>query len=119
MFNRFLDDWFIFPLLQILLVLIFLNGLRLEWGWFTKKSNLTAEVIRGEKSWAYFQLFFGISSLVMLEIIAATEALVGYKTIITAFDLVILFYLCFYNNWFRNKIVGLFGKSESKHETHI
>lgn len=75
-----------------------------------------ASTKRGEKSWNYFYLAYGILSVVVTQIISISEFGTGYKVFITIIDLGLLFYLAFFNSWFRNKIIGLIVASQTKEE---
>lgn len=71
---------------------------------------------RGEKSWSYFPLAYGILSVVVTQINSISEFAKGYKVLITVADLAILLYLSFFNSWFRNKTIGFINKSKLKDE---
>ncbi|MFQ5465590.1 MAG: hypothetical protein ACE5EI_06655 [Thermodesulfobacteriota bacterium] len=73
-------------------------------------------VVRGEKSWNYLYLAYGISSVVVIQIISVSESGKGYKVFITVLDMGVLFYLTFFNGWFRNKTIGFITKSQTKEE---
>ena len=106
------SDCVLFPIFQLIYISIFLFALITD---FRNRNSGTA-VTRGEVSWQYLYLFYGFTSVVLLQLINTTEAFKGYKTLITLVNLLVLFYLCFYNSWFRNKIVGLISKSKQKTE---
>lgn len=76
----------------------------------------SGSVARGEKSWNYFYLAYGILSLFVTQIISLSECGKGYKVFITLVDLGTLLYLAFFNSWFRNKIIGLIAVSQTKKE---
>jgi hypothetical protein len=111
-----LSDVVIFSLLQLYLIAVFIYAIRMEAGWFRKRSNLIMTVKRGEKSWDYFNIAYGVALLILVEIIGSTEAFVGYKTAITIIDVVMLTYLAFFNSWFRNKIMEFVVNSQLKEE---
>lgn len=106
------QDSMIFPLFQILLLLLFLFAFSQDR--LNKGSGRI--VIRGKEGWDNFPLAYGIISVILLQIISIANSLKEYKTIITLLDLSGLLYLCFYNSWFRNKIIGLMNKSRNKPE---
>lgn len=113
-----LNDRVIFPLFEFLFFGVFLYAVARERGWFTKRGRLTRRAKRGEKSWGYFNLAYGIASVVLLQIINVADALEGYKTLISLVDLVILTYLAFFNSWSRNAIIGIISRSQQKWEQH-
>jgi len=80
------------------------------------RGGLSATVERGPESWSYFYLAYGALALILLELINTTEAFHGHKTLITIVDLGALVYLCFFNGWFRNKIVFVVSASKQKME---
>ena len=110
--NYLLSDYVIFLIFQLIIISIFLYALITDFK--NRKSGMA--VTRGETSWQYFPLFYGLISVIFLQLINTTEAFKGYKTAITIVDQTVLLYLCFYNSWFRNKIVGLITKSKQKTE---
>lgn len=111
-----LSDQIIFPLFEVFLLLVFLYAIVKEHRWFMKSTSVVLSVKRGEKTWNYFNLAYGIASVVLMQVINVSEALKGYKTIISLANLLILFYLAFFNSWFRNKIIGIIIKSQEKKE---
>jgi len=115
-FLALFSDQVVFPLLQLYLVFVFVYAFAKESRWFRKKSNLSLAVKRGEKSWDYFHVAYGIALLILVEVVGSTEALTGHKTLISVVDIVILTYLAFFNSWFRNKIMGFIVASQKKEE---
>lgn len=85
-------------------------------GCFKKSSGVYAAIKRGEQSWNYFVFFYGICAAILLELINTTQTAVGYKTIITIVDMGTLFYLCFYNSFSRNWIIGFISNAKEKIE---
>ena len=78
--------------------------------------SLEIKIKRGEVSWAYFPLAYGILLTISLSIISALELRVVFKIVLIVIDSLVLFKLCFYNTWFRNKIVGVFSRSKEFEE---
>ncbi len=79
-----------------------------------KKSRLTAEVKvkRGEKSWNFIYLVFVFIWTITVSIISIIPTDWLYKTTIILIVTLILSWLCFFNPWFQNKILGLKIKLE-------
>jgi hypothetical protein len=75
-----------------------------------------APVKRGEKSWNYFYIAYGILSVIVIQIISVSDFAKGCKVFIVFVDLGTLLYLAFFNSWFRNKIIGFIVKSQTKEE---
>jgi len=82
------------------------------------KPSIKLEVKRGEKSWNYFPIMYAILLAVILTIISVLNIQWFYKIILIVLSAIILFWLCFFNNWFRNKTVGLMTKSQEKVEKY-
>lgn len=85
------------------------------WGERKMKCDM-ASVKRGQKSWDYFNLTYGILSVVVIQIISISDFGSGYKVFISIFDLGVLFYLAFFNSWFRNKTIGFIVASQIKED---
>ena len=81
-------------------------------------SGLKKDVFRGPESRRRFGVAYGFGSVIILQLINASEAFKGNKVLISIADIAMLFYLCFLSGWFRNKIIGWTSKWESKPETH-
>src|SRR5437870_13086053 len=81
-------------------------------------NSLPARVFRGPKSRSRRVTAYGFSSVIILQLINSSETFKGNKVLISIADIAILFYLCFFNGWFGNKIIGRVSKWESKPETH-
>lgn len=111
-FITFIQDRYIFWLFQGLLIIFTLVGILTEF----LNSNSGKVVTRGAQSRNIFYIIYGILSVVFLAIIQVTSQAREYKVFITIVDLLLLMYLCFFNSWSRNKIMGLYIKFESKVE---
>ena len=85
------------------------------WGERKMKRDV-ASVKRGQKSWGYFNLAYGILSVILIQIISISDFGNGYKVFISIFDLGLLFYLAFFNSWFRNKTIGVIAASQIKED---
>ena len=81
-------------------------------------SKLTVK--RGKESQQKFIIVYTMLSPIVMLIfsIIEVEILKGYKLIIVIVNLIFLFWLTNYSNWFRNKIIGFFNKLQSKEEKH-
>ncbi len=107
-----LRDGIILPAFELILFLVFMYSLYKDVS--SRGSGLVVK--RGQESWAYFGLVNGIVSLILIEIINSSSALTEYKVILILLNLSIALYLCFFNSWFRNQIVGFIERSKSKAE---
>lgn len=77
---------------------------------------------RGEKSWAFFPLAYNILLTISTSIVSVLPNDICswiVKIILILFVSIFFYRLCFMNDWFRNKIVGIFSKSQDKIETFI
>jgi len=75
-----------------------------------------AEVVRGPKSRRILGVAYGFGSVIIVQLINASEALKGHKVLLSITNIAMLFYLCFLNGWSRNKIIEWIGEWESKPE---
>lgn len=114
---KLFSDGYTFWTFEFLFVALLLRAVISDLGWFRIKSGIQIALTRGHESWSYFAFAYGTTAVVMLEIINTTKAAEGYKTILTIADMAILLYLCFYNSWSRNQIVGIVTKSKNKIES--
>lgn len=80
--------------------------------------SLEIKVKRGEESWNYFVLIFGIISALLISVVSLVELYRITKIILVTVVIVLSFYCCFINNWYRNKIVGIMTKLKDKPEKY-
>jgi hypothetical protein len=88
------------------------QGERLEVHSATVKTNpgLSMQVKRGEKSFGYFNIAYGILLAIAIGVISVLSLIPGYKVLSIIGVALILFWLFYRNIWFRNKIVGVFSE---------
>ncbi|MCL4400100.1 hypothetical protein M1506_02360 [Patescibacteria group bacterium] len=78
------------------------------------KVSMSRGVKRGDISWAYFPIAYGIILTLVVGITSLIEVLSWEgKLIIIVFIAIVFFYLCFFNSYFRKRIVWLFTKSKN------
>lgn len=106
------QDKIIFWAIQALIVSLSLLGVLNEI--LNKRSGRAVK--RGEKGNTVFYIFYGIISVILLQIVSITKEAEGYKVFFIILDLLLVLYLCFFNSWSRNKIIGIYGKFENKIE---
>jgi len=76
-------------------------------------ASLEGGVKRGEISWVYFPIAYSIILTLTIGIISLLDVVDWILRVKIMVGLAILFfYLCFFNDGFRNKIVWFFGKSK-------
>jgi len=78
------------------------------------KRGVILTVKRGEKSWRNLTATFGILSLLSFKIVGLSEFCKGHKVITTLFNEISFLYLCYFNNWFRNKLISLYTKLKTE-----
>jgi len=110
--NTFLgaiSDDFVFILFQLSLCSLAIFGLlRVNIARYKAGKGGTKLIIgRGEESMGNFYLVSGAGAILVNQIISLSTAYDGYKCFFSIMDLFILVYLCFFNPWWRNKIVEL------------
>jgi hypothetical protein len=108
------DEYFL-PLFEVLfLVLMIYAYIR------GKRERLDNPVVsgvnRGEESRSFFHITFALSSVIVLQIVNAGEVWKHHKILVGVLDLLLLMNLCFYNRWFRNKVVGFGGQWRQRAE---
>lgn len=74
------------------------------------------EVKRGNVAREWFYWFFGFASVVVTQIINATEALKDYTVLVNLVCLGALTHLLFFNGWFRNLLLGYKAKYDQRTE---
>ena len=107
------SDKVIFPLFELGFIVFSIYALIRD---CRPRSGILAILKRGPESWNKLYLAYGIASVVVMQVINSAEACVGHKTLISVVDLVLLFYLFFYNSWFRNKMIEYITRSQEKKE---
>jgi hypothetical protein len=115
---KILHDQFAFWVFEFLFFILFMRSVISDFGWFNSNPEIAMALTRGDESWKCFVFVYTTTALIFLELINTTKAVDDYKTIITIANMAMLLYLCFYNSWFRNQIVGIVMKSKDKVEQH-
>jgi hypothetical protein len=59
---------------------------------------------------------FGIIAVNVLQIINSAEEAVRFKVLMSAFDLIVMIRLFFFNGWFRNKAISLVIRAQQLEE---
>jgi hypothetical protein len=75
--------------------------------------SATLSVKRGDVSWGYRAAFYGGFSAVVFAIPLAVESAKPYRIILSVLNLAAALYLCFFNGRFRNKVIGLIGRTRN------
>ena len=111
-----LNDKVVFLLFEILFFGYFIYAILRDRGCFKREDTVISSIKRCEQSWNNFNLCFGISSVVLIQIINGSEVLIGYKTIISVVNLAMLVYLSYFNSWFRNNTINMVCKVKKRPE---
>jgi hypothetical protein len=77
------------------------------------KVSVKVSIKRGEKSWNYIYYTFGILLAVFSFVVGIVNVWWVYKALIFVIGLLFLYWLCFFNAWFQNKIIGFKIKLEN------
>jgi hypothetical protein len=72
--------------------------------------GLSMQVERDEKSFGYFNIAYGILLAIAIGVISVLYLDSEHKVLLIIGSALVLFWLCYWNGWFRNKIVGIFSK---------
>lgn len=84
------------------------------------KDEMSIKLKRGLDTWSYFPLAYNILLTITIGLIAVLpNDLIDWRFKLILIILFSVFYIdiCFYNDWFRNWIVGFFTKSLEHVET--
>ena len=108
-----ISDKFTFPFFESVFLIFFIYVILKDW-WFRHAPG--GKVKRGEKSMGYLYLTYGITSVIMMQIISVSDSLKSYKVIISVVNLSLLLYMFFFNGWFRNKVIRIIIKSTEMEE---
>ena len=79
-----------------------------------KKSNLTAQVIRGEKSMTELHTVYAAAIASCLVLINNATGIEGHKVLLIAIDFLCITYTFYFNSWFRNSIFFCIRNNISK-----
>ncbi len=116
---RFTHDQIVFWLLQFLLIGILFYAIfrSLQESFRNKYRGLRLSIKRGKVSIGYFNHFatFFITAILAV-IFNITEVAQGYKVFIFLVNVAVILYLSYWNNWSKNKLIGLYGKIKDKKE---
>ena len=104
--------------LQAVLYLAFIGSLITDLVIRAKNSKLGIKVKRGNTSWEYLIISYNILTIFFIAIVSVSIYFNEYRIIIIIVDQIFLVYLCFFSDWFKNKIIGTFSKIKSLEDIH-
>jgi hypothetical protein len=82
----------------------------------TEPSGIQRDVKRSDNSLSYFYLFYTAFSVIVFWLPLTVESAKSYRIVLSLFNLSATIYLCFFNAWFRNLIIGLVNRVRTKVE---
>jgi len=93
------------------------NKIKLEAGRFEMKGqNSALRIKRGEVSWAYFTLTYGLALTFSVGVISVLDCIGLYKISLMIIAATLLFRVCFYWRRSKNMIVKFFNKLSEREE---
>lgn len=97
------SDTVLFYVFQLLLFVLLLYSFKIN-KFFSSPDDVDIFVQRGDESVKRFGFTWTSLCIIVAHVIQTSSACVGYKIFFLMFDFSILFYLCFLNIWFRERI---------------
>ena len=99
-------DAVIFIMLQLLILFIFI------YAGTVGRRNREQALLHDGQTLSHFVLAYGVISAAVIQAISAADMLAGFKLIVTIADLLVVFYLCFSNAWFRRIVAEAITKKQ-------
>ncbi len=118
-----LNDAYMFPLFEVGILIIFLYAFWRSWRSSRPPKtpagiafNVTIGVKISDKARTLLYGFYGAVAVILLNLPLRVEAPVArdYRVVWVVFNLGIAVYLCLFNSWGRNTIIGWANKFENK-----
>jgi len=102
------DESVLLVLEAALLITVIVALVKDSWAAFRAgRGSLSATVTRGERSMATLTgVLASVAGLYVFAIEVADTA-IGYKSFLIVIDFLLIGYLFLFNNWFRNRILGI------------
>jgi hypothetical protein len=106
--NELLSDVYLFPALQIALIafVFFAMLMSLIGAIKAGKSGVTLSLTRGNESMGRFFGFYAAISGLLVAICLSSDHAKDYRVLWSVLDTVLVAYVCLFNIWFRNKLLG-------------
>jgi hypothetical protein len=107
-FVKFLSDTYLFPALQIVLVTFFFLSLLMSFIGAIKagRGGVSLAVTRGNESMGRFFGFYAAISGLLVAICLSSDFAKDHRVFWTVLDTTLVAYVCLFNIWFRNKLLG-------------
>lgn len=106
----------IFFLFECILGMMLVYSQVYVWKMSGKYAGIKGSVRRGDHSWSSFPIGFALMSIFAVAIVSHSTWIDGYQSSVIVVDLAAIFYLCFFNGWFRNLIIKIAGNSKNMWE---
>ncbi|HYH74418.1 MAG TPA: hypothetical protein VD735_00495 [Candidatus Saccharimonadales bacterium] len=76
--------------------------------------SVSIQIKRGPLFWSYASLAWSAFSVLYIEVVSNYHRLdeASFTSLIAVIDLAVIFWLCFFSRWFRNKIAGFVAYRE-------
>jgi hypothetical protein len=74
--------------------------------WRGGSGGVSLVVGRGNQSMTQLYVFYGVTTIAVSLVLQMSEAVEGYKVGLLLIDYAALTYLCYFNYWFRNRILA-------------
>lgn len=105
---KLFSDTYLFPALQIALVSFFIFSLLMSLIQSIKagKGGVSLTVTRGNESMGRFFGFYAAISGLLIAICLSTDYAKEHRVFWSVVDTLLVAYICLYNIWFRNKLLG-------------
>lgn len=105
---KFLPDTYLFPALQIALIAFFIFSLLMNLIGAIKagRGGVSLSVTRGNESMGRFFGFYAAISGLFVAICLSSDFAKDYRVFWSILDTAIVAYVCLFNIWFRNKLLG-------------
>ncbi len=110
--SELLSDAVLFPALQVALVMFMLFAALRNWLQDRKvgRGSVTATVLRGDGSMARFYGTYAAISGLLIAICLSVDVAKDHRVLWVVIDTVLVAYVCLFNPWFRNLLIGCAGR---------
>lgn len=107
----FTRDTYLYPTVQVIFVLFAVYALYRDLKVRYIKTGIVASVKRGPESMAKLHAIYVALAFLIVLVTLNVESLKNHKLFFVLLNVGLLAYLCFWNAWSRNKLLGLIMKA--------
>lgn len=104
------NDQYLLPLIQLLFVLFGFYAINRDRNCKKSSSGFNASLKRGPQSMSIFHSTYVALAFLIVLVTLNVKAAENHKVFFLLLNIGLLAYLCFWNVWFRNKLMGLIIK---------